>query len=97
MKGTQFQNIAFPLDQKTMERIGWSIIHYLKQILYAVHEGCGLEPWTIFFLCATKDEFEACVKILKKHFEDSKSSMSSLKIKTFPIQGRLSFYNTFSL
>lgn len=85
VKAENFQTLVFPVEKKIMERIGWSIKHYLKQILVVLDEDFSSEPWSLYFVCGNEDELKTCTEILEKKFERNKIEA---RIKSFPIQGR---------
>lgn len=68
-----------------MEGIGWSITHYLKQILVVLDEDFSSELWSLYFVCGNEDELKTCREILEKKFKRNKMEA---RIKSFPIQGR---------
>lgn len=88
VKGNQFQTLVFPAEQKIMEKIGWSIKQYLKQILVVLQEDFISEPWSLYFLCGTKDELKTCAEILETNFTKRNISKTDVKIKSFPVEGR---------
>lgn len=90
VEGDRFQTIVFPLEEKFMERIGWSKTHYLKQILVVVLEKFKCEPWSIYFLCENQEDFRADSETLETHFQSLNIFKRSLRTKAFHIQGKLS-------